>query len=139
VVFRTNRNYLDIVARERWLPSFNEFLSIVLTFFLSVFGWIFFRSENLNQAFGFINIIFSKSVFSLPEGRAFINSNVSIYMMAVFVCVFIMTEWFGRRNQFALEKINHIPITVRWFGYIVIIGMIYLFNGIEQQFIYFQF
>src|SRR5690606_16954384 len=47
---KRNRNHIDIVARNKFLPNFKELLGIIVTFSLTVFAWIFFRAENLTHA-----------------------------------------------------------------------------------------
>ena len=40
-----------------------------LTFGSTVFAWIFFRAVNIKHALNYINGMFTKSLFSLPEIR----------------------------------------------------------------------
>ena len=67
IIFNTNRNHIDIVAKGNYLPSIREFFMMLSTFFLTVFAWIFFRSASLSDAFSFIKGIFSSSLFSIPS------------------------------------------------------------------------
>jgi hypothetical protein len=49
-------------------------------------------------------------------------------------------EWFGRRGNHAmelLERVNYAPI--RWTVYYLLLLALVWFDGIQQQFIYFQF
>jgi alginate O-acetyltransferase complex protein AlgI len=64
-----NRTNLDIVAKNKWLPNFKEIVQMGTTFGLTVFAWIFFRSDSVSSAFAYIKGIFTKSLFSFPEVR----------------------------------------------------------------------
>jgi D-alanyl-lipoteichoic acid acyltransferase DltB (MBOAT superfamily) len=136
IVMNNNRNNIEIVGKGNLLPSLKELLQITFTFLLTVFAWIFFRSETLSKAFQIISKIFSNSVLSVPifseKGKAL--------MIVFFIAVFMLIEWAGREGNFALEHFGlkwNKP--VRW-GFYFLLGItILLFSGNKQQFIYFQF
>lgn len=132
-----NRVYLDVVANDRSLPSLSEALKILSTFLLVVLGWIFFRSASIGQAFEILNEIFSFSFLALPdfEGRA---GAVATLGLLVF---FILIEWMGRHNLFALEKLLLRKSRLkRWSLYIFLVFLIGMFAKTnETPFIYFQF
>jgi D-alanyl-lipoteichoic acid acyltransferase DltB (MBOAT superfamily) len=132
LLMNTNRHHLDIVAEGKALPSLKEFVSIVMTFCLAVFAWIFFRAETLADAIGFIKGIFSSSLFEMPE----IRPGYLLFILLGFLAV----EWAGREQQYALARFAlKLPRTLRWTFYMIFIIMILYFSGAEQQFIYFQF
>jgi len=130
---KRHRNNLEVVAHNAMFPKFRECMSIILTFSLTVFTWIFFRANDMEHAVTYISAIFQKTLFTLPELRP---TNV-----IVLILFFIVLEWFGRRQQFAIEKLFYKkPRIFRWFFYMLIVGLIMVFNSKEQQeFIYFQF
>ncbi len=136
IIFNTNRNNLDIVAQGKLLPSFKELISILITFSLTVFAWIFFRSENLSHAFSFISKIFSESLFSVPY---FANGSqsISVILLTLF---FVIIEWIGREQKYAIETLGiSWKRPLRYAMYYVLVLAIIWFGGQEQQFIYFQF
>ncbi len=49
-----NRSHLGQVAEDRFLPSLSEIFSMITTFTLTCFAWIFFRSESLLHATSYI-------------------------------------------------------------------------------------
>lgn len=127
-----NRNNLEVVAMGKLLPSVKDFFKIILTFSLTVFAWIFFRAENVTHAFSYIQGIFTKSLFSVPS-----IFPTTIIALSIF---FIIIEWFGREDHFALESFGFKwPRFFRLSFYYLIILLIFLFMGKEQEFIYFQF
>ncbi len=133
ILLKTNRDNLEIVAKDKNLPTFKEFLSITLTFSLVVLAWVFFRADNISQAIGIVSEIFSFSFFNklqlLPKS------------LFVLIILFMITEWRGRHKQYGLQIIENINNAyIRFLFYYVIIGVILLFgNFSENQFIYFQF
>ena len=138
IVFKTNRKNLDIVAQHSVFPNIRETISMAVTFFLTVMAWIFFRSESVQQAFQYIGTIFSGTLFKIPYfpgiGRSF--------PVLVFIFIFFATEWFGRKDQFALQTAwLKFPAAIRWSFYGVLVFAIYYFSVTvsTQQFIYFQF
>jgi alginate O-acetyltransferase complex protein AlgI len=132
IIFKTNRNNLEIVAIGRIFPNFKDFVAIVITFALTVFAWIFFRADNLSEAFQFIGEMFSASVFSKPEGIR----NATIWMILILVVV----EWLGREQKYGIAKLaSRWPLPLRWTFYYLIVFLIFEFRGSSQQFIYFQF
>jgi D-alanyl-lipoteichoic acid acyltransferase DltB (MBOAT superfamily) len=127
-----NRSNMDVVAQGRILPSVKDFFNIALTFSLTTFGWIFFRAEDLGHAFSYISRIFKRSIFSYPESGS--------KPLILIVVLFAFVEWFGRDNEYAIEKFGlNWKRPIRWFFYYVLV-IIVLFNfGRTQEFIYFQF
>ncbi len=131
---KKNRNYLNSVAVNKFLPSPKEFLQIVSTFILVTFGWIIFRSESISEAFLFIGNIFSPTLFNIemPYGKS----------ITIGIMFMLVVEWLNRNKLHALqfngEGIFRYRV-VRWFVYYAIIVATILFMSINQTFIYFQF
>lgn len=132
-----NRTNLDTVAAGKMLPSIIETYKIIITFSLTVFAWIFFRSVTISDAISYIGTIFSKSFFELPKFESMGNA-VAVSILIVF---FISIEWVGREGHFALERISKkVPRTARWIFYSFILFLIGMYMPTtETPFIYFQF
>lgn len=141
---KNNRNHLNTVAQNGWLPSLKESFQIISTFALTTFAWIFFRAESLAHATNYISRIFSKSLFSVPfipglKNPDPINTLITIAVYGLFT-LFIFIEWSGRTNKHALERLGFKwKRPIRWALYYFIVITIFWFGGKEQQFIYFQF
>jgi D-alanyl-lipoteichoic acid acyltransferase DltB (MBOAT superfamily) len=136
IIFKINRNNLEIVAKGRYLPNFKEFISITITFILTVFAWIFFRAENTRHAIRYISEIFSGSLLTLPKFPGIGDAIPIVFLTSGFIII----EWIGREKQYAMETLNkNWPKAVRWMIYYGIILIIVHFAGKKQQFIYFQF
>jgi D-alanyl-lipoteichoic acid acyltransferase DltB (MBOAT superfamily) len=125
-----NRRHVDIVAKNRLLPTWKEALAMLITFVLVAIGWIIFRAESIHQAFDYLSGICSASLFSRPQmGR------VSLQLSAILV----IAEWLGRKNQYAIEKIPVKSAALRWSIYLAILLAVLNFSGSQSAFIYFQF
>ncbi len=129
---KTNRNNIGTVAEGRNFPTISEVVSMGITFILTVFAWIFFRAKDLSHAISYIKGIFNSSLFTMPQVLP-----ISIFFLIVF---FITIEWMGRENQYALQRLGFKwPKLVRLSFYYVLLLMLFIFMGKEQEFIYFQF
>ena len=136
LLLNKNRNNLDEVAKDRNFPKFKELFSVLITFILTIFAWIFFRADNINHAFEYISEIFSDSLFSIP----YFKDRLQAFITIVFVIVFIFVEWMGRNGQYGIATIGlKWKVAYRYAFYYAIMNAIYWFGGNEQQFIYFQF
>ena len=136
LLLKRNRHHIQVVAQGKYFPSVKEALSIALTFSLTVLAWIFFRAENLGHAISYIQGIFDSSIISIPA----LPQPREAVILLVIIVYFLLIEWLGRENKYAIEKIflkqNRV---LRWVYYYSIIYMIVFFAGQEQEFIYFQF
>jgi D-alanyl-lipoteichoic acid acyltransferase DltB (MBOAT superfamily) len=122
----------QIVAENRILPTGRELFAILTTFLFVVVGWIIFRAENIHQAFAYMSEICSSSLFSMPtKGRRCL----------LFSAILLIIEWFGRKNQYAIEKIPIKNRAFRWSIYFIIFILIFKLHspGKQNAFIYFQF
>jgi D-alanyl-lipoteichoic acid acyltransferase DltB (MBOAT superfamily) len=131
ILLKTNRNNLEIVAKGKILPSLKDVFDMVFTFGLTVFAWIFFRAENLDHALRYIAQIYSRSLLSWPTAPPL--------ALLVLLLLFILIEWFGREQRYAIEYFQTKNKVARWALYYLILVLIFVFVGADQQFIYFQF
>lgn len=136
-----NRVNLDVVAQDRQLPSLRELCDMLITFALTTFAWIFFRSESVDKAFDYIG----RMIGGLANLDSFKEAyNVVVVELALvrpfLICLFFILEWTGRRHKYALENLGvRWPRSYRWSFYYLLIIMIILYSGQQQEFIYFQF
>jgi D-alanyl-lipoteichoic acid acyltransferase DltB (MBOAT superfamily) len=131
---KKNRKNTNTIAEFKRYPSFKELSSLLLTFSMTVFAWIFFRANNLQHAFEYINGIFSKSVFSFPM----IEDKTQIFITSLMIIFFIIIEWNGRQKEFAISNLK-VNKCLKYVFYYLLIITIFWFGGKEQEFIYFQF
>ena len=136
LLLKKNRVNTDNIAQDKFLPSLREFLNMLITFALTVLAWIFFRADSIGHAWSYLTSIFSDSLFAMPSFSGTESANTT----AILIIIFIIIEWLGRESEFAIEKLDlKLNKPLRWVFYFVIILLMFIFTGEEQQFIYFQF
>jgi alginate O-acetyltransferase complex protein AlgI len=130
-----NRKNLEVVAQNKNLPSFKEFSSMILTFGMVALAWIFFRANNISHAFQYI-----KGIFSNLGSFLIVDYYLKYTAILGGLLFFILIEWMGRRNFYAIETIgNNKHRFFRFTFYYILIITIFIFGGKQQEFIYFQF
>lgn len=121
------------VTKERLLPSFHDVLLMGYTFLLVLMGWIFFRANDMEQAWHYLVRIFTHPYFS----------DVTVGLKAlIFVTIFIILEWVQRDRNHSFEfKGNGLLKykVVRLSTYAAILSGCIMFAGAKTPFIYFQF
>lgn len=128
----SNRTNLEIVAKGRLLPTLREVFQMATTFGLTAFAWIFFRARNIHDAGIYVNRLFSKRLFSMPE----VVPKTTLLLLGIFMII----EWMGREQPYALAQTGlRWKKPVRYGMYYAMVFAIFWFGGEEQQFIYFQF
>ena len=133
-----NRNNLGPIAEGRYLPGFKEFISIMVTFGLTVIAWIFFRARDLHHAFDYIAGIFSQSLFQVPV----FSNRLGAAQVITFIIIFLGFEWIGRDQQFAIANLGlkwKRPVRYTMYYTLILIIMYNSLGNSNQEFIYFQF
>jgi D-alanyl-lipoteichoic acid acyltransferase DltB (MBOAT superfamily) len=125
-----NRVHLGTVAAGRLLPNLREIIGMSMTFALTVFAFIFFRSDNVTRSFSFIKGMFSSSLWSLPEHLGPI--------VLVMLSIMLVGEWVHRNKTHGLE-IGYLPRPARWAIYLPLTFLVISMSGERVSFIYFQF
>jgi len=130
LILKQNRKNTNVIAENTFFPSFREVFSVLITFALTCFAWIFFRAKNLTEAFGYIQQMCTNFTFSIPKIR---------YSLLICVFIFFFFEWINRKKDFGLD-IGVWNKFFRHITYLFIILLILLFASFGQnEFIYFQF
>ncbi|WP_209330842.1 MBOAT family O-acyltransferase [Lunatimonas salinarum] len=137
-----HRSNVDIVAKGKYLPSLIDLGRMMLTFFLTIIAWVFFRAESLSGALDYLGIMFSDSLFRSPiQDFWSMNTGNHLIYLFVFIVFFILLEWFQREKEHALEfsQTTRVPVYLRWSMYYGVVIACFMMNGVEKDFIYFQF
>ena len=108
--------------------------NITVTFFLVTIAWVFFRANNLNEAFYFL-----KHMFLLNFAVKLPGSLMYILITLTFVVMMESIHLVQRRVN--LEAwLSHQHLLLRWVVYYTIVFIILYFGAFDKvQFIYFQF
>lgn len=134
VILGINSKNKQIVAQCRFMPTVKEFLQMLLTFGLTVVGWIIFRAESMTQAVDYLASMFTNPFFdsSALYGKQYL----------LFGILLLFVEWLQRDKQHALQFPENGIFSkkaIRWVTYVVIYLALNTFTGHSQTFIYFQF
>jgi len=136
VLLKKNRTFLDTVS-TRWLfPSLKEGGLIVFTFFVTSLAWVFFRTETVTESFLYFQTMFSESLFTLPH----LLQNIKVQLLLVLIVGFTVMEWIGREQEYAIERTTRgWALPIKYVFYYGLAMVIFLLQGSQQDFIYFQF
>ena len=89
-----NRKYTaSVVAEGKWFPSLKELFQMGSTFFFTMIAWVFFRSENISNAFNYLFKIITQ--IGIP------STNIGGF---IFIILFVFVEWFNRKDEINLFK-----------------------------------
>lgn len=132
--FKANRKNLDHVAGNGFLPSLSELMGMLLTFTMVCIAWVFFRAQNVQEAWGYLGAMFTHFNHW---------SDVSTFGAGLLLLVpFILFEWFNRHNedgvpfsQFRFPRYARLALEM-----VLTLMIIESFYTLDHaQFIYFQF
>ena len=117
-----------------WIFVIRVIFQMTFTFFLVVIGWILFRSDSLYQAFDYLT-----TMITYHTGR---SNRIYGANLVIFGFIMLMIEWLQRDKQHAMQFPNAGLFRhrmVRWGIYFMVIMTLSLYEGPNQQFVYFQF
>ena len=115
--------------------SIKNWPTILLTFSLISFAFIFFRAENITQAFGYISRIFT---FKSGIGLLQLSGLSQIAPALFFSAVLFVTEWIMRDKKHGLDIASH-KMSIRHLAYYLVIFAVLFSFQTDRIFIYFQF
>lgn len=120
------------VHKPTYSSVFSRFMGTVFCFVLVAFAWIFFRANNVNDAFFIVGKIFTDC------GALFIDKSTFLYgLIALFILIFKdVKDDFEWQINFMHSK----SIVIRYISTAMLIVYIMLLGSFSSgQFIYFQF
>ncbi|OOV18388.1 MBOAT family protein [Flavobacterium sp. LM4] len=129
LLLNKNRNNLEAIELKANFKSVQTLVSILLTFGLTTFAWIFFRSDSIGNALGYVKRIFLLD-FNFSVTKSYFRIDLIVLLL-----LFNIIEWVNRENSSPLNKgLYNLKL-------IFIIILIILFGqfGLKNEFIYFQF
>lgn len=137
---KRNRKNIEIAGNNNNIPSLRELIGIVTTFSLTVFAWIFFRAQNLSHAFEYIEKIATGLFVKESLVDTYILTMFKAKYLIILLIIFILVEWIGRKQEFAIQSIFMPYRKLRWIMYASIVFLIGMYMPTtESPFIYFQF
>ena len=124
-----NRKYnTTTVAEDRWFPSLKELFQMGNTFLFTMIAWVFFRNDNINNAFEYLIKMITN--IEVPTSNRF---------GVIFVFLFVLFEWFMRKDERNL--FYGLSRKLRYSIYLILsLSIIEFFDrSLQSSFIYFQF
>lgn len=116
------------IQTNRWgLPTISNWLKMLLTFTLVVFGMLIFRCTTVNQFAHELGTL-RYGLFSIPDIGTVTNW--------FFVFVLFLVEWVQRDKDHGLEMSRIQSKPLRWGIYFVLVLVIFLYGGETTSFIY---
>ena len=140
--------FLDTHLFHRSFLRVRHACSVLLTFHILVFSWVFFRAQTLADAFlivrkiftelpAFVSHIESDTFATVTKG--FVIDSLDVLILVACVAFFMFVEH-ARAFPVAVARFTALPTWIRWGAYYVVILLILTFGRFEiQPFIYFQF
>ena len=130
-IFNTNRKYATTMTRESTkLPSPLEVVKIGTTFISVTIGWVFFRSDSLNDSFLYLNKMFFYDLSFQGE-----NAGIIFFLGLGFIALEILLKNDERNILFSKKRIINDIV----FLHLSVIIVLLFFKEINESFIYFQF
>lgn len=114
-----------------------KIVSIVLTFILVDFAWIFFRANSISEAFYIVTHLF-KGIGSIAP--LFVLSIVDMLLIALLIALFFIIEYFSYKHSSFIQWLNELSVYKRWaiyYGLILFVVFFGIFS--ESNFLYSQF
>ncbi len=113
-----------------------KLIQVVTTFHLVLFGWIFFRANNLFDALYIIKNIFTDT----NRHQYTVGLNQTEFIIAVLSILFMECIHMMQRHRRMRQFLNNKPKVLRWSVYLILLLSIIMFGVFtKQEFIYFQF
>lgn len=125
------KRYDKGVAYHRFLPTLTEAAGMLFTFSLVSMSRVFFRSPDFGTSIGYLQHLFSGSLFSIPD-----FGTSCFYWIALLVGI----EWLQREKSYTLN-LNNYHYGLRYAAYLSIIGLLLFMvdTSHQSQFVYFKF
>ena len=132
-IYIVTENFFKLqVKKDTNISIINIFLRILIVFLLVDFAWIFFRANNVTEAFYVVKNIFNFSTAVFYDYKVFFYAFIGLFILLIHdLCI-------ENTNDSILENSNlNYKVTLYFVFLVCIILFLGVFNG--GQFIYFQF
>lgn len=144
IVTFESRNRIAKKLKLNLYPNVRKVIQVLTTFCLVCFSWIFFRANDVSEAAGMIRNIFSgwQGLFSIDNiGRnIFLGQGAKAFVVAIALIVFMESIHMIQRHGSIRHMLDKRPAYIRFAIYIILIlGIIFLGQFQNTEFIYFQF
>ncbi len=131
-------------SKEKKIFSFRGIVTLLLTFTVVCFTWIFFRANTIGDAFYIIKNMFAgilSPASYIKPGIKFLAGDIESFVrLGVSMLILIIGDSFMLKND-VFEKLGKIKPVVKWLIYIVVLLAIFVLtpSNANNDFIYFNF
>ncbi len=129
------------IVRKTWDRLYTS-IQILLTFSISTFGWIFFRSNSIADALYIIEHMFKNSQFGFFHDLKgfFLHNEYEFAVMILPLLIVFFAHFIQKRYHDFVQFLETRSTTLRWSLYYFLIMAILLFGTFgSREFIYFNF
>ncbi|GBE30100.1 peptidoglycan O-acetyltransferase [bacterium BMS3Bbin04] len=125
------KQFTEIPAQGRLLPSISEGARMLGTFAITMFAWVFFRADSMGHAFQILQRLVT---------HPWLGLDYSGYLKPILLAVgLLLVEWWQRDKEYALQ-VGSWRLPLRWAAYYMVLFIILFYGNFgETEFIYFQF
>ena len=125
------------------LPKLHLCLKGLITFSLVSFAWIFFRANNVSEAFYIISHLFTGweglGIEALKDTPFFGSLKFELMTATISICVLLAVHLMQGSGHL-IDRLNEKPIWMRWsIYYSMVLAILLVGNFGSKEFIYFQF
>jgi alginate O-acetyltransferase complex protein AlgI len=145
IITKDFRNLLVRAVGLDKFPELHKYVQILITFGLTCFAWIFFRANNIKDAYYIITHLFSGISTYAAGLRGYVapllcGQPVKEFIIAVCVIIFLEIVHYRQRHGSIRHMLSNRPVLYRWSFYYMLVILIALLGVFQKnQFIYFQF
>ncbi len=137
---KTNRKNIEIVAKIKSFPSLLEFKDIIITFLLTSFVRVFFRSQTISEAYVYLKNMLTKFNNPIKELHSLNIHLKELSLVLFFIAALIVIEWVNRNKEHGLDMQTSSKLIKYGVYYSLTFLVLYYFNANSvRPFIYFQF
>ncbi len=128
-------SYVTDLLNLNKAPKLLQYTRVIITFHLVTFAWIFFRAQNIDDAFYITTHLF--------DGLDLSTLNLLPYnelLLSGFLIIILLTAQFIRRNKSGMKWLLSRPLWFRWGVYAgMVLSVINLRPLVQSGFIYLRF
>ncbi|MBG6110549.1 D-alanyl-lipoteichoic acid acyltransferase DltB (MBOAT superfamily) [Flavobacterium sp. CG_9.10] len=139
-VRKKNRQHLEFKVINNFVSRVKYFFDIILTFCLTSFAWIFFRSKTVKDAVIFIKGIFNQhNFFKIQTAKTY---ELNIRPLLFYIFIFLIIDWYYKNENVVFtyqNKTNKSLILKYLFYSITVVSILLSIKNQATSFIYFQF
>lgn len=131
------------------LNFFPKFIAVIYTFIIVVIAWVFFRVENVTEAFNYVSCMFGvhhKTELVIAGINQFINNKIIFVLFLAGVYSFGLFDWIKNRakqlflsGRYSYSAFTYTVLKHSFVLFVFVITLLYMAAGTYNPFIYFRF